>query len=106
MNGFGAPERMKLGAVMSLLRLLISKITSRSGVTALRHNRTLEPITDLVSHHGGHRDAARLGDALDTRCNIDAIVIDVTVVEGDVAHVHPDAELNPPLFRPLLRAAC
>src|SRR6185369_2706039 len=59
----------------------------------------IEPIADLVPHHGGHRNAAWLGDALDPRRDIDAVAIDVTVLEDDVADIHPYAELDPPLFR-------
>src|SRR5258708_7138219 len=59
----------------------------------------IEPIADLVSHHGGYRDAAWLGDALDPRRDIDAVAIDVTVLENDVADIHPDAKLDSPLFR-------
>src|SRR5262249_48657950 len=41
----------------------------------------------------------RPGDALDPRRDIDAVAIDVAILEDDVPDIHPDAELDSPLFR-------
>ena len=56
---FGAPDKMKLGTAMSLLRLLISKITSRSGASALFTSEEVrgmpderQPRTDFVEKGG------------------------------------------------------
>ena len=65
----------------------------------------IEPVADIVADRAGHRDAARLGDALDARRDVDAIAIDVVVLEDDVAEIDADAELDAAVLRARRRCA-
>ena len=59
----------------------------------------VEPVADIVAHRAGHGDAARPGDALDARRDVDAVAIDVVVLEDDVAEMDADAEFDAPVLR-------
>ena len=50
-----------------------------------------------------HRDAARLGDAFESRGDIDAVAEDIVVLDDHVAEVDADAEFDPPIFRAFRR---
>ena len=45
-----------------------------------------------------HGDAARLGDALDPRRDIDPVAEDIVVVDDHIAKIDADAELDPPVL--------
>src|SRR3954469_17131522 len=58
---------------------------------------------DLFAHLivGGRReaDAARLGDAFESCCDVDAVPKDGIALDQDVAEVDPDAKEHAPLLR-------
>ena len=59
----------------------------------------VELVAHLVVHDAAHTDTARLGERFQTRRYIDAVAIDVVVVEDDVAEIDPDAELDALILR-------
>src|SRR5437899_3582543 len=63
-----------------------------------------ELVAHLVANHPADTDSARFGQCFETRRDIDAIPIDVPVIDDDVAEVYPDAELDA-TFGPHARAA-
>src|SRR5205823_12280601 len=52
----------------------------------------IEPVPHLVVHDRRHTDAAGLGHALQPRRDVDAVAVDVAVLDNDVARLDPDAE--------------
>ena len=67
------------------------------GLLALVLERDVEAVADLdlVADRARHADAARLGQLLQARGDVDAIAEDVVVLEDHVAEVDADAELDP-----------
>ena len=59
----------------------------------------VEPVADLVAHHPADADLTRLGQSFEAGGDVDAVAVDVALVEDDVAEVDADAELDPPLRR-------
>ena len=47
----------------------------------------------------GDADAARLGDSLKARCDVDAVAENIVVVDDDVADVNADAKFDPEFRR-------
>src|SRR5271154_2296631 len=47
-------------------------------------------VTDLVAHHPGNADPARLCQCFQTRCDIDPVAKNVVVVGDDVAEIDAD----------------
>ncbi len=47
----------------------------------------------------GNGDTARWGDAFQAGRDIHSIAVDVVALDDDVAEVHPDPKLQPPIFR-------
>src|SRR5262249_1828595 len=60
-----------------------------------------ELVAHLVAHDATHADAPWLRQSFEACRDVDAIAVDVLVVDDDVAHVQPDAELDAPLRRHL-----
>ena len=58
----------------------------------------VEPTADIVTHRARNSDAARLGDALDARGDIDSIAVNVVVLDNDVAEIDADAEFDAPVL--------
>ena len=67
----------------------------------------VEPVADLVAHRRRDADAARLGQRLEPRGDIDAVAEDVAVLDDHVAEIDADAELDAsaPAARRRLRRA-
>src|SRR6185312_3279241 len=55
----------------------------------------LEPAGELVANRAGDADAARLGERLEARGDVDAVAEDVAILVDHVAEVDSDAELHP-----------
>ena len=72
--------------------------------------RILEHYVNFAAHLPesivGYANAARLGDAFQSRRNVDAIAENITVLNDDVADVNADADFNTPLGRDALVAQC
>src|SRR6516164_6004325 len=56
----------------------------------------VELVAHLITHHPADADPARLGQRFQPRRDIDAVAINIVVVEDDVAEIDPDAELDAP----------
>ena len=59
----------------------------------------VEPVADMVAHRAGDGDAARPGDALEPRRDVDAVAEDVVALDDDVAEIDADAELDAAVLR-------
>src|SRR5205823_14800156 len=59
----------------------------------------IEPVPHLVVHDRRHTDPAGLGHALQPRRDVDAVAVDVAVLDNDVARIDPDAEFDAPVLR-------
>ena len=73
------PHRM--GDILELLRPKISPAD-------------LNLVLDLFEYLAGNADPARLGDALQPRCDVDPIAIDASFVEDDVPLIDADPKLH------------
>jgi hypothetical protein len=65
---------------------------------AHRREGEVELALDLIVDVAGDADAARLGEALEARRDVDAVAEDVAVLEDDVADVDADAKADAPRF--------
>ena len=65
----------------------------------------VEPVADMVADRRRNRDAAGLGDAFDARRDVDAVAIDVVVLDDDVAEIDADAELDAAILAARRRCA-
>ena len=55
----------------------------------------VEPVADLVAHHPADADLAGLGQGFEAGGDVDAVAVDVALVEDHVAQIDADAELDP-----------
>jgi hypothetical protein len=55
-------------------------------------------VAHLVAHRAADADPARLGQAFEPRRDIDAVAVNVVLVDDDVADIDADAELDPTLL--------
>src|SRR6516162_2712265 len=69
-----------------VLDLLLAHVLERDG----------ELVAHLIAYHPADADAARFGQGLKARCDVDAVTEDVVVVDDDVAEIDPDAEIDAP----------
>lgn len=62
----------------------------------LAHRLKGEPnlVPDVIANGPRDADPARLREGLEPRCDVDAIAIDVVLVEDDVAEIDPDPDLG------------
>ena len=65
-------------------------LSSCSPISSNRRSRRL----DLLTHGGRHRDAARHGQALKSRCHIHSVAEDVLFINDDVAEVNSNPECD------------
>src|SRR6516164_3836387 len=68
--------------------------------------RETELVADLVAHHPADANPARLGQGFKTGRDVDAVAVDVLVVDDDVAEVQTDAVFDAPFRRHLDIALC
>jgi len=53
-----------------------------------------EPALDLIVHEARDADPARIGDALQSRGDVDAVAVNIAVFDDYIARVDADAELD------------
>jgi hypothetical protein len=70
-------------------------------VLAHRLEREVELRLDLIVDVARDADTARLGEALEARRDVDAVAVDVVVLDDHVAEVDADAEPDTLLGRPV-----
>src|SRR5207245_5866759 len=58
----------------------------------------IELVAHLVAHDAADADAARLGQGFEPCRDIDAVAVDVALVDDDVAQIDADAELDAALL--------
>jgi hypothetical protein len=63
--------------------------------------RKIELIAHLIMHDAADPDAAWLRQGFETRRDVDAVTIDVLVINDDIAHVQTNPKLNTPFWRNL-----
>ena len=63
--------------------------------------RGVDPVADAFIDDGGDADAARLGERLEARGDVDAVAIDVVAFDDHVAQIDADAQNDPRLVRVL-----
>ena len=61
--------------------------------------RQVEAAANVVVDHRGDSDAARWRKALNPRCNIDAVAIDIATLRNNVAKMDADAEFDLAVLR-------
>src|SRR5215831_6122602 len=66
----------------------------------------VEPVADLIAHHAADAHFARLGESFEARGDIDAVAVDIALVENHVAEVDADAKLDAPFHRHVGVALC
>src|SRR5690242_4147182 len=54
----------------------------------------VELVAHLVAYDAADADAARRGEAFESRRDIDAVAVDVVLVADDVAQIDPDPKLD------------
>ena len=59
----------------------------------------IELVAHLVTHDPADADPAWIGQRFEPRRDIDAVAVDVVLVDDDIADVDPDAKLNALLGR-------
>src|SRR6516162_5727824 len=59
----------------------------------------LEPIANLVAHHPADTDFSWLGESFEAGGDVDAVAVDIALIEDHVAQIDADAELDPLLRR-------
>src|SRR5215472_5209624 len=63
--------------------------------------RKMELVVHLIAHDAADADAPWLRQGFETRRDVDAVAIDVLVVNDNIAHVQTNPKLNTPLRRNL-----
>src|SRR5215469_2065156 len=63
--------------------------------------RKMELVAYLIAHDTADADAPRLRQGFETRRDVDAVAIDVFVINDDIANVQANPKLNTPLWRNL-----
>ena len=67
-----------------VLDLLLAHVLERNG----------ELVAHLIPYHPADADAARFGQGLKARCDVDTVAEDVVVVDDDVAEIDADAQID------------
>ena len=63
--------------------------------------RKIELIAHLIAHDTTDTDAPWLRQGFETRRDVDAVAVDVFVIDDDIAHVQTNPKPNTPLWRNL-----
>ena len=86
---YAKPHAPDMHRPCNVLDLLLAEILERE----------VELVAHLVVHHPADADATRLRQGFETCRDVDAISIDIVLVEDDVAEIDPDAKFDPLLLR-------
>jgi hypothetical protein len=73
-------------------------------LVALVAKQQIELVADMIAYRLGHGNAARPGDALQPRGNVDPVAEQIVIADDHVAEVDADAQLDPAVVRDVLVA--
>src|SRR5205823_9976882 len=59
----------------------------------------IEAVAHLVAHEAADANSARLSQCLQPRRDIDAVAMDVTILDDDIAQINADTKFDAPLGR-------